>query len=371
MGIDLEELEIPSAPRSGRPRETERHVAVRADVRRPARSGKREKRLFFYGLARLLKGGVPVLRALDLVIAQSKPGAFKDRLSSMSAAVRDGASFSRAMEAHPLEFKPFETCLVRAGELSGNLPANLYRLAEELKRQEEIREKVKEAVTYPLFILGMGLVTLFTVLFFVVPRLRLIYDDFSGKLPFVTSLVIRASEAAPWLLAAVIAAIAVLVVLIKRGNAVASWERWPLVGRVAGRLALSRSTFLLSTLLKSGVTLAEALKILGDSMPPHRIAVERVLADVSQGRPLSAALRHASFFGEGERMLVLASEESGTLPETLSEIAAAASDDFSGEIRTMLKIFEPALILLIGLLVGALVIGMLLPITEIDLLAGE
>ncbi len=371
MSIDLEELEIPSAPRSGRVREAGRRTTVSAGVRGPARSGKREKRLFFYGLARLLKGGVPVLRALDLVIAQSKPGAFRDRLSLMSAAVRDGASLSKAMEVHPSEFKPFEICLVRAGEMSGNLPANLYRLTEELKRQEEIREKIKEAVTYPLFILGMGLVTLFTVLFFVVPRLRLIYDDFGGKLPFVTSIVMRASEAAPFLLAAVVVALAACVVLVKRGQTAASWERWPLVGGIAGRLALSRSAFLLSTLLKSGVTLAEALKILADSMPPHRIVIERVLADVSQGRPLSASFRHAPFFGEGERMLLLASEESGTLPETLSEIAATASEDLSAEIRTVLKVLEPALILLIGLLVGALVIGMLLPITEIDLLAGE
>lgn len=359
MNIDLEELE------------TGRWSDVSTGVRGPARSGKREKRLFFYGLARLLKGGVPVLRALELVMAQSKSGVFKDRLSSMSAAVRDGASLSRAMEAYPSDFKPFEICLVRAGELSGSLPANLYRLAEELRRQEEIREKIKDAVTYPLFILCVGLVTLFTVLFFVVPRLRLIYDDFGGKLPFVTSIVIRASEAAPFLLAAVALAVTVCIVFIKRGQAAASWERWPLVGGIAGRLALSRSTFLLSTLLKSGVTLAEALQILADSMPSRRVVLERVLADVSQGRPLSASFRHTPFFGEDERMLLLSSEESGTLPETLSEIAATASEDLSAEIRTALKILEPALILLIGLLVGALVIGMLLPITEIDLLAGE
>lgn len=371
MTIDLDELEIPSAPRSVRTRQTGRRTSAVRGVRSPMRSGKREKRLFFYGLARLLKGGVPVLRALDLVVAQSKPGVFKDRLSSMSAAVRDGASLSKAMEAHPSEFKPFEICLVRAGELSGNIPGNLYRLTEELKRQEEIREKIKEAVTYPLFILGMGLVTLFTVLFFVVPRLRLIYDDFGGKLPFVTSIVIRASEAAPFLLAAATVAVAASCVLVMRGQAAILWERWPLVSGIAGRLALSRSTFLLSTLLKSGVTLAEALKILADSMPQHRIVIERVLADVSQGRPLSASFRQATFFGEGERMLLVASEESGTLPETLSEIAAAAAEDLTAEIRTVLKILEPALILLIGLFVGALVVGMLLPITEIDLLAGD
>ncbi len=365
--LDLEALEIPSSPSEAR------RPDVRAAGPRPARTTRhasREKRLFFHGLARLLKGGVPVLKALELVTAQSRSGSFAEPLVSMSAAVRDGAPLSRAMEAYPARFKSFEISLVRAGELSGSLPSNLFRLAEELKRQEEIREKIKEAVTYPLFILGMGTVTLFTVLFFVVPRLRLIYADFGGNLPFVTSLVLRASDLAPYLLAGLVVSAGLLVARLKRGGAPV-WERWPLLSRIAGRLALSRSAFLLSTLLKSGVTLAQALKILAESLPAQRASIERVLADVSQGRSLSSSFRHAPFFGEGERTLLLASEESGTTPETLEEIAAAASDDLSAEIRMILKILEPALILLIGLVVGALVVGMLLPITEIDLLAGE
>lgn len=366
LDLDLEGLDSPKAPAT----RVSRRLAFSTMKKTSSAALVRERIRFFSNLSRLLRGGVPLLRALELSTRQSKSPRFQAVADALQRAVREGKSLSRALAEFPDVFRPFEMSVARAGEASGSLPDCLLRLAAELKRQEEIKAKVREAVAYPLFVLFMGLATLFIILFAVVPRLALIYKDFGSGLPLITRLVIRLSEAAPVFLGLIGASGAALFFYFKKRGSEFS-RAVPFLRGLSDKLCLTRLSFLLGTLLKSGIPIREALLIAGESLPQKKDELQMLLREVTQGKSLSEAFRKVSFLGENERSLVLASEESGSLPEALDEMARSASEELSSAIGMVLKVLEPALILLIGLLVGFLVVSMLLPITQIDMLAGD
>jgi type II secretory pathway component PulF len=327
---------------------------------------------FLTSLSRLLGGGVPVLKTLELSRKQIRDASFIELVQKIEISVREGKSMSQSMAIFPQLFKSYEISIMKAGELSGTVSECLRRLAEELRQQMEIKNKVREAITYPLFVLSMGLVTLFVVLLFVIPRLSLIYKDFGAELPMATRIVLSLSSAAPSIFIFLVLAIAAFVAYAKSNAGM--WNGWltglPLFGSLSKKLQVTRSALLLGTLLQSGVPMRETLGIVTESAPEKKTQWQRVLGDVTQGKNLSQAMGHLSFMGEAELSLIVAGEESGSLPQVLLDISKSASEELSEEVRKILKILEPTLILLIGATVGFLVLSMLLPITEIDLLVG-
>ncbi len=366
MGLNIEELDILE------PEPKKKFAAVSSLVVNPSRLKipQKDKIYFFSNLSRLLAGGVPILRAFDLTFKQSKSNDFKNVIQRIRLFVREGQTLSQSFKSFPDIFGTFEVSITKAGELSGTLPEALARLSAELKQQEGIKSKVWEAITYPLFVLSMGIVTLFVVLFFVVPRLSLIYQDFGGKLPFITQLVITAGHWAPTALI-LFGVLTVYTLMALRKDKDSFFRKIPFLSDLAKNLDLMRLSLLLSTLLKSGIPIHEAVSILMESMPGKSGELEKLKEDISQGRNVSDSFRHIGFITENDRSILLAGEESGTLPKAFQEIAESASEEFSSKTRSLLKILEPVMILMIGLVVGFLVISMLLPITQLDILAGE
>ena len=372
MSLDFEDIDILDPPESSMKKLSPKIPGPLLTSHRSAPVSTKDKIFFYSSLSRLLTGGVPVLKALDLISRQRSSGDFGQTLSAISRSIKEGASLSRAQSDFPA-FKAYEISVVKAGEISGTLTECLSRLGKELQRQEEIRSKVKEAVAYPLFVLSMGIVSLFLVLLFVVPKLSLLYKEMGGQLPFITRIVITVSDAAPWALAAIALVTAALVLRFKKDPTCfdSITGKIPLVRDISKKLRLSRLSLLLSTLLQSGIPVREAVSICRDSFPQNKKEISQLHSEISQGRGIAESFRHLPFFGENEIALLSASEESGMLAESLAEIAEDASKEMASKVAVLLKILEPVLILLIGLVVGFLVAGMILPITEIDLLAGE
>ena len=176
---------------------------------------------------------------------------------------------------------------------------------------------------------------------------------------------------APYFLAGVVLIVAALFLKGKRTGWALFCEKVPLLKEYVRTLMLARVSYLLSTLLDSGVTIRESIQITMDSIPEKRQELSLMLEAVSQGSGVNDSLKHVSFFGDHERALVLASEESGSLPDVLSEIAENASNELTAKVNSVLKVLEPTLILAIGVLVGLLVMAMILPITEIDTLVAH
>jgi len=362
MPSSLHDLDLLEAPALD-----DRRVSA-PDVSRRGKASHREKAAFFTNLARLLRGGVPALRALDLVVGQARSTRFKTALSGVRDGVREGLDLSRALDAATGVFRPYEVAAVRAGENTGTLADCLERLAAEIRHDADLRSKALEAVTYPFFVLGTGLVTLFVILFAVVPRLGLVYRELGGRLPFSTRAILWLGDAAPAILAGFITTAAAIFWIVRRKGS-SLFRRLPFISVLDAELQASRFSFLLASQLRSGVPVRDALLLAADTLPERRAAVERALAEVCQGRSLAGSLGHLGFLGPEDLALVAAGEESGSLVEALDGIASDSAARLETRARAALKILEPTLIVAIGLLVGILVVSLLLPLTQLDLLA--
>ncbi len=370
MDVNLDEIDLLDFPKSSKKSVAATYPKV--GFSKP-RIFEEEKIHFFASFSRLLRGGVPILKAMDLAAKQIRSERFSGALLEIRKYLQEGESLTSAFTKFPAIFKQYEISMIKAGEISGTVSDCLSRLSDELKQQKEIKSKVKEAIVYPSFVLLMGITTLFVILIFVIPRLSLIYKDFHGELPLATKIVMGTSSVAPYLLTVLILIIGVIWVWLRK-NPDRGWsflEKAPLFNDLFKKLYVSRMALLLSTLTRSGIPMREAIQVLMESFPLKRKEIGRLLADISQGNSLSKSFQHLDFFGDHERSLLLAGEESGTVAECFAEIAQAASEDLSSKIRFVLKILEPLLILVIGLIVGFIVASMILPIAEIDLLAGD
>lgn len=321
----------------------------------------KERRLFFAALARLLQGGVPILRALEIVSGETRKETLRGLISRMGAEIREGKSLSYGLSLYPGAFPLYQVSLVQAGEASGQMDKVLEDMARGLEKEEETRSKVREAVAYPAFLIIFGLLTVFVLTAFIIPRLAAVYEDFGEKLPWMTLLVIRISQGMKFILPFFLLPGVFSLLVFKKYEAVfhSIGLRIPLWGGLLKHSSLIRFSYLLSLLLKSGVPLLRALESVGSD-------AGKAAEKVAEGESLAESLRELPFVNETVLALILAGEESGTLAESLEEISKIHSRELETATRMILKLLEPALILVIGGITGLVVIAMIFPIVTLS-----
>ncbi|MBI4550623.1 MAG: type II secretion system F family protein, partial [Candidatus Omnitrophica bacterium] len=175
-------------------RQLEIDPAESAEVNKRPRIPLKDKRVFFSALARLLRGGVPLLRALDVLANETRARDLRVLMQKTSALIGEGKSLSQCFSLFPSVFPPYQLSLLEAGEASGRMEEVLECIARKIEREEETRGKVREAVAYPAFIALFGLVTVLILLIWIVPRIASVYDDFGEPLPGFTRWVIGLSR---------------------------------------------------------------------------------------------------------------------------------------------------------------------------------
>ncbi|MBV4532906.1 type II secretion system F family protein [Pseudomonas sp. SWRI107] len=342
----------------------------------PARAGKADAPGFSRQLATLLMAGVPLLQAFEVMARSSAEAAMTALVARLIQDVAAGQGLADALQRHPGWFDGLYCNLIRVGEHSGTLDRQLEQMALMLEKRQALRQKVRKAMLYPALLLltGLGVATL--LLLEVVPRFEGMFAGADKALPAFTQWVIDLSTGlgkhALWL--ALVGAGLGLGAreLYRRHLPGRLWMlRWvlrvPVVGRLLGHAALARFARSLGTAYGAGVPLLDALDtvapVCGNSR--HERAIRRLRQNVANGLGLQQAMEADELFAPLLRQLVAVGESSGTLDRMLNKAAEHYEVQVSEALEQLTTLLEPAIVLILGLLVGGLVVAMYLPIFQL------
>lgn len=325
-------------------------------------------------LSLLLDSGVRIDRAIGILQRTGRSGAVGRLLAAMSADLKQGRQLSEAAAAHKDVFDPLYVNLIALGEASGQLPEVFRRLADDLRFRRDIRQKVVQAATYPLVVLGVCVLALLFIFNFVVPNLATLFAD-AKELPWYTAALLGASgfmKQYQWALAIVLIALgALLWQARKRPSVVEFRERVaigsPFLSEATTTVERIRFTSGLGMMLESGLPVDRALQLATGNIRHGQLRREITIAveKVRRGEQLSGVLRQTRLFPDFYASLLEVGEESGELGKVFNEIARRSRDAFSSWTLRVTTLLEPALILLMGLIVGGVVVIMMLSITSV------
>ncbi|MFA6600046.1 MAG: type II secretion system F family protein [Candidatus Omnitrophota bacterium] len=385
LGLLPVRVELTAAPVKPEPvqkSETEEKAPARPVARKaPAKGGPiKSKEITAFGrqLSSLIRSGVPILKAIGIISQQSDSAAFKKMLDQIYEDVKNGAPFSASLGKFPGLFPPLYTALVAAGESTGNLDQSLLRVTEYRQKQEDIVSRVRAALIYPMLMGITGLGTIIFMLTFVMPRLLGIFARLGGELPLPTRILIGTSDALrqPWIWVGVAAAVLAGVVLSRQKNekhalALSLFVLGiPLLGDFALKIEIARFTRTMELLIKSGISVLAAIRTTAPVIANLvlRNDLLKCLQDISEGGSFGRSLRRSKRFPSFMINLISVGEESGKLDESLGEIANFYERETDEAVRILTSLLEPLMILGMGLVVGFIVVAMLLPMFEINMM---
>ena len=327
-------------------------------------------------LATLVRAGLPLEEALLAVSEQSERPRIKGILLGVRAKVLEGHTLASGLEGFPNAFPHVYRATVAAGEQAGMLDSVLERLADYTESRHALRQKVSHALIYPTVLTGLALAIVVLMLVYVVPKVVGVFETTGQTLPFLTRVLIGLSTFLQnwwWLVLGVIVIGAVAVNrLLSRENIRRGYHRrllsLPVFGRVSRGINTARFTRTLSILTSSGVPVLEALRIGGSVVTslPMRDAVEEATVRVREGGAIGRALSLSKLFPPMSIHLISSGEASGELDAMLERAASHQENEMDSLLGTMLSILEPALIILMGLIVLAIVLAILLPIFQMN-----
>ena len=328
-------------------------------------------------LATLFEAGLPLDRALTVLEELAPSPRLKTIVTDLLHGVRGGSSLSDAlMRHHPRPFSRLYVNMVRAGEKGGVLEVSLRRLAEFLEARAAFRDAVVSALAYPLVITTVGAGAIVFLLTFVIPRFASIFSDLGQAIPLPTQILLSVSlyaRAYWWVVPPVVMGLVLIWrVWTSTAEGRLAWDRWvlrlPIVGQLANKIETARFTRTLGTMLKSGVPVLGAMAVVGDMMNNTAVAaaVGRIAQDVKRGGTIAASMReHASFPPLAVHM-VRVGEETGRLEDMLLKVADTFEEDVRTELKRVIGLLEPIIILGMGVLVAFIVVAMLLAIFSIN-----
>ena len=330
-------------------------------------------------LVSLLKSGVPLLQALEVLQRQARDTRFALVIHDVAANLRNGRAFSACLQDHPLAFPAIYVTMVRAGEESGRLKELLSSLAAYQRKQEEIAQKVRGALAYPAFMLVVGVATVFFILSFVMPRISVLFQDMNTVLPWPTRMIMALSHGVrtSW---------PVLVVFVLFGAL--AWRFMaqapglqrrvrsffmglPVIRGFAVKTDMERFARTLALLLDSGIPILKALETAVPTLDhePLRLELAACQQRVAGGASFGECLRESAHIPDIVAQLIVVGEESGELPGALRDIADTYEQEIAEATKTATTLLEPLLILVVGLVVGFIVFAMLMPVFQMDMFA--
>jgi type II secretory pathway component PulF len=328
-------------------------------------------------LSELLDSGIALYNALNIIENQIDNPHLKDIIGSVKGKIKDGKTLSESLNTYPDIFSKVYVNLVKSGEAGGMLNEVLNNASDFLEKQEESRSKILSSLAYPALMTAVGGLTIFILMTFVIPKLAKMFIDMGDVLPMPTRILIGTADLLKsyWILLAIFIAGAVISIKkIKPGSAAGKKMdkiklNLPLFGKFIKNTELARFTRTLSTLLKNGVPILNALKIALDAVENSLIKedIDSVCDDVKAGSSLAAALKKGKFFPQFVVNMAAIGEEGGILDKTLLKVARSYESETDRALKTMSTLIEPVVILIMGAIVGFIVISMLLPVFQISL----
>lgn len=331
-------------------------------------------------ISTLLRAGLPLDRALEIVVNLSANDEVAEILGEVRQDVRGGSSLYAALEAQKGVFSRFYLNMIRAGEAGGALEIVMLRLTEFMERAKDLRETVKSALIYPAILVMVAVVSVVVLLIFVVPQFTQMFEESGKALPLATQIVVSAGEFLQTWWWALLGGSLALYALFRRQMADPdSRYRWdegflalPLVGDLIAKIEMARFSRTLGTLLDNGVSLLAALSIVKETLSNSVMAerLDEVATKLREGKGLGPPLMEAEVFPKLGVHMVMVGEETGRLSEMLIQVADVFDREVQTAVKRTLSLLEPALILGLGLVIGAIIMSILVAILSVNELAG-
>lgn len=330
-------------------------------------------------LAALLKAGLTIDRALAITANLSRTPRARVLLSDLGRAVRSGRSFADALTESGVALPGYYIGMVQAGEVGGNLPATLSQLGELLRKQHEVRERIRSALIYPAILGCVVLITVILLLGFVLPRFQDLFAESEAQLPWSTRAVLAAGSLVSaywWLLALVgVGLVAAVIMFIRSPRGRAEVDAWLLRSRwtlgLPAAIDTARLLRTLSTLLANGVPLVTALRVGRATLTNvhMRAALDQAAKRIKAGESTSTALAAGGVFPAHAIQLARVGEETGRMEELLLEAAGILEHESQTSLERLLALFVPVLTILMGLMIAALIGSVLVGLLSINDLA--
>jgi type IV pilus assembly protein PilC len=336
-------------------------------------------------LATLVDAGLPLLRGLRVLEKQEQHPLLKKIIADLALSIEGGSTFSEALAQHPKVFNRLFVNMVKAGELGGVLEVVLNRLSEFMEKAQKIKGKVISAMFYPVAVMVVAVTILGILMVYVVPKFQTIFVDLLGpgeQLPDFTRFVLGISSMIKdhfIITAGILVTLFILLqVAIRTKGGRKVFDRFklnmPVIGPVIKKVAISRFTRTLGTLVSSGVPILQALTIVKETSG-NVIVADAVMAvheSVKEGETITAPLENSGVFPPMVISMVDVGEQTGALPEMLMKIADTFDDEVDNAVAAMTSLLEPIMIVFLAVIVGSIVIALFLPlITLIDKLGDD
>jgi len=368
--VQLKRLRIDNPSIKKKPKDLFENIAFF----KPKISGK-DIVIFTRQLSTMIDAGLPLVQCLQILGKQQANTTFKKVLTTIQSDVETGTTLADSMRKHPKAFDNLYANMIEAGELGGILDTILSRLAAFKEKSMALQKKIKGAMTYPSICLGISLVILTVILVFVVPVFEKMFKDFGSTLPAPTQIVVNLSNFFKSNIIFIILAVVVLIWVVKK---IYTTEKGrlkidkmilfaPIVGTLARKIAVSKFTRTLSTMLQSGVPILDALQVVArtsGNMIVER-AVLRVAASIAEGRPIAEPLEESGVFPNMVVQMIHVGESVGALDTMLEKIADFYDEEVDQAVENLTAMIEPFMMVFLGGMIGGLVVAMYLPIFKI------
>ncbi|NTV28811.1 MAG: type II secretion system F family protein [Candidatus Omnitrophica bacterium] len=330
-------------------------------------------------LVSLLKAAVPLLKSVELLAGKTRNARLARVLADVVQNIRNGKTFSSCLEDHPQVFPPLYVAMARAGEEGGRMREMLAEMADYYRKQEDMAMKLRSALTYPAVMLVVGTGTVLFILTFVLPKIQVLFRDLHNALPLPTLIVLKMSEIVQkgWPVMLLVTAVFAL-----------SWQylsRTTAFRRICGRLIftlpgardfalkveMQRFTRTMSLLLAGGIPILRALALSIPTLANEALKDElrKCQGLIEDGVAFGDTLRDSPLIPDLLPSLIAVGEESGTLSQSLKDIAETYEQEISESTRAISTLLEPVLILVVGVVIAFIVFAMLMPIFQMDIFA--
>ncbi|MZR62445.1 type II secretion system F family protein [Alcanivorax sp. DP30] len=337
--------------------------------------------IFTRQLATMMKAGVPLVQAFEIVADGLDNPSMKELVLRLKVDVEAGSNFAGALEKHPDQFDDLYCSLIDAGEQSGALETMLDRVAIYKEKSEALKQKIKKAMKYPMFVVGAAAIVTSILLLKVVPVFEELFAGFGAELPAFTQFVIGLSRGLQAHFLLIIVIFVMFVVgfsqLKKRSQAFADaidrlLLRLPIVGDLTLKSTIARYARTLSTTFSAGVPLIEALDTCAGATgnAVYRKAVLQVKEDVSTGQQLQFAMRATGVFPAMALQMTAIGEESGALDAMLEKVAIYYEEEVDNAVDGLTSMMEPMIMAVLGVVIGGLIIAMYMPIFQMGNVVG-
>ncbi|WP_297144077.1 type II secretion system F family protein [Thermomonas sp.] len=341
----------------------------------------RDIAIFSRQIATMMKSGVPIVQALEIIGSGNKNPTMKKMVNSLRNDIEGGASIYEAMSQYPVQFDELFRNLVRAGEASGVLETVLETIADYKENIESIKGKIKKALFYPAAVIAVAIIVSAVLMIFVVPIFKETFTSFGADLPAFSRLVFGISDIIVkwfWLIGIVLAiAVGSFIYFYKRSdilrhNIDKMMLKLPVIGKVLNESAIARFSRTLAVTFSAGVPLVEALDSVAGATGSkiYEKAILAIKEDVAVGYPINVAMKQVNLFPHMVVQMTAIGEESGALDSMLYKVAEFYEEEVSNTVDALSSLIEPMVMVIIGGLVGSIVVAMYLPIFKIAATVG-